>query len=256
MFEVAIKQYISIVQGNKAYVSIIFHAFTGILIGLFLFILFNLGYNQEITLYNFKIGVNNQHFLLMSPERFLMTTPLKVEYKGLEFLLLFAFSITVTSLVELLIKRAALRDALSPIRKQMLGKWQLDLSDFAVSGNSDRVFSCKVWFDSTEAQKLRAFYYDSSEMEVDGNTALVALYVAEGRSGPEQVDIAFPIAAEINVSGRPPFTILYWIRLNYTALRVNKNGIVFRGQWYSIANAGAEYNASGSADLKFVSRVR
>ncbi|WP_210168772.1 hypothetical protein, partial [Methylobacterium sp. Leaf465] len=177
-------------------------------------------------------------------------------YKILEFLVLFVISTAVTSIIEYTRRRRALRDALSPIREEILGKWHLELADFALSGQTYRDFSCKFWFDSTEAQKLRVFYFESNELEVDGNSPMVAFYVAEGMAGPEQIDLSFPLAAEIHLPGRPAFSILYWIRLNRFALRDSKKGIAFKEQWYSIANAGSEYQSAGPATLKFESKSR
>lgn len=246
MFENALKEYALLVRGNPAFVGILFHAITGILIGALLFIVFNIAGDAQTNIFKFSVPYNEHHLFLLN-SNFVGLSVVSVQLKALEFLALSALAIIVTSTISQLRRKSALTDALSAIRKRILGTWELRLDEFAEHNDTTRSFSCKVEFGETEARKLRVRFYESSELSINCDTPLVALYVAEGADKPDVIELSFPIEGQSRKDDKRE-AFLYWIKFHYLAFK-NIPDMKFDGAWYQIINKGEEYRASGDAFL-------
>lgn len=79
MFGEAIKQYAKIIHGNKTYLSIIFHALTGAIIGTLLFLVINASSDSELTILNAKIGINTKRMFLLDLTLLNLPSPVSKE---------------------------------------------------------------------------------------------------------------------------------------------------------------------------------
>lgn len=248
MFEKALTEYALLVRGNSAFSNIIFHTVTGIVIGLLLYIVVNLGGDAGgIPLFGISLPYNRYHMFLMDVRAWFGWSEIPIQGKALEFLTFMVLSIIATATAYGYMRKSALKDALSPIRRKLLGTWDLFLDDFADTGDARRSFTCKVEFGETEARKLMAKFFESSELELNGSTALIALYVPETEKKPDTIQLSFPIDGKILV-GPGAASMLYWLQLTYLTFRPNQQ-IEFEGQWYRITLMNPEYRGAGAAKL-------
>lgn len=249
MFESALKEYALIVRGNPAYVGIIFHTVVGVLLGALVFLLINVGGQASLPLYDVITLKYNDRilFLLDSKRYFDIAPPVTIQLKILEFMGLTALIIILTSFVTWLRRKSALSDALSSIRKKLLGKWNLKLEDFAQDGNRKRDFSCGVEFGETEARKLKLRFYQANELDLEGYTSHVALYIPEGGDHPNIIEMSFPLTGNA-LKGDQAEEILYWISVTYMTFKEG-DAIQFKGRWHHIMNNGDEFLRVGTARL-------
>jgi uncharacterized protein YndB with AHSA1/START domain len=248
MLEAALREYAILVQRNPSFSAIVFHTLTGFIIASLLYVIVNIG-SQSPDLLRFSVSVphDRHHLLLMPVVKWGLFTEVTVQAKALEFLVLVSLSIALTASAAAYMRRSSLRDALSPIRKRLMGTWDLTLEDFAENANARRDFKCKVEFGETEAKKLRVKFFESSELELNGSTPLIALYVPEGADKPDSIIMSFPVQGE-TLKAQDAGTMLYWLQMTYLAFQPNKQ-IEFTGQWHQITVMDSEYRVAGVAKL-------